>query len=173
MADRIVKDEYARKMLLRFIEGKKLPFTATITDGRHRTSEQNKLQRLWVKEIAEQMGDQTAEEVRGYCKLTIGVPLLREENEAFRLRYDAVVKPLPYEQKLQIMMEPLDLPVTRLMTTRQKTAYLDGIHRHFSEKGIVLTLPPEREPGDGASPKPERADGQPVASSPEPHGRAA
>lgn len=153
MADRIVKDEYDRKMLLRFIEGKKMPFTATITDGRHRTSEQNKLQRLWVKEIAEQMGDQTAEEVRGYCKLTIGVPLLREENEAFRLRYDAVVKPLPYEQKLQI---------------------IDGIHRHFSEKGIVLTLPPEREPGDGAPPpKPERADGQPVASSPEPHGRAA
>jgi len=30
------------------------------------------------------------------------------------------------------------------------------------------------KPGDGASPpKPERADGQPVASSPEPHGRAA
>lgn len=31
----------------------------------------------------------------------------------------------------------------RLMTTKQATAYLDGVHRHFSEKGVVLT-----DPGD-------------------------
>ena len=38
-----------------------------------------------------------------------------------------------------------------------------------AEHGVTFN-----EPGDGASPpKPERADGQPVASSPEPHGRAA
>jgi hypothetical protein len=29
------------------------------------------------------------------------------------------------------------------MTTKQAAAYLDGVHRHFSEKGIVLT-----DPGD-------------------------
>jgi hypothetical protein len=96
-----------------------------------------------VNEIAEQLGDRTPEEVRGYCKLTIGVPILRAENEAFRERYDAIVKPLPYEQKLALMMEPLDFPITRLMSTKQATAYLDGVHRHFSEKGIVLT-----DPGD-------------------------
>lgn len=39
------------------------------------------------------------------------------------------------------MMEPMDFPVTRLMTKAQKTAYLDSVHRHFSEKGIVLTDP--------------------------------
>lgn len=111
--------------------------------GSTRTLRQNKLQRLWLKEIAQQLGDQTPEEVRGYCKLTIGVPILRNENEAFRERYDEIVKPLPYEQKLALMMEPLDFPVTRLMNTKQATAYLDGIHRHFSEKGIVLT-----DPGD-------------------------
>jgi hypothetical protein len=105
--------------------------------------QQNKLQRLWLNEIAEQLGDQSAEEVRGYCKLTIGVPILRAENETFRERYDLIVKPLPYEQKLALMMEPLDFPITRLMTTKQATAYLDGVHRHFSEKGIVLT-----DPGD-------------------------
>ena len=41
------------------------------------------------------------------------------------------------------MMEPFDFAVTRLMNKKQKTAYLDGVHRHFSEKGIVLT-----DPGD-------------------------
>ena len=139
--DRIVETEYDRKMLIRYIEGQKLPFTASVTAGKHRTTYQNKLQRLWVKEVAEQLGDVTPEEIRGYCKLHLGVPILREENEAFRDRYDAIVKPLPYEQKLAVMQEPLDMPITRIMTTAQKHRYLDAIWQHFSEKGIVLTNP--------------------------------
>lgn len=130
-------------MLFRFIESQALPLTVSIGKGGKRSLKQNKLQRQWVNEIAEQLGDQTPEEVRGYCKLTIGVPILRAEHDAFRERYDAIVRPLPYEQKLALMMEPLDFPISRLMTTKQATAYLDGIHRHFSEKGIVLT-----DPGD-------------------------
>jgi hypothetical protein len=146
---RYVDDEHDRRALLRFIETVPLPLTVSLTVGGKRSLKQNRLQRQWLNEIAEQIGDQTPEEVRGYCKLTIGVPILRAENEAFRERYDTIVKPLPYEQKLALMMEPLDFPITRLMTTKQATAYLDGVHRHFSEKGIVLT-----DPGDLlASPK--------------------
>lgn len=128
-------------MLLAWLAEQPLPFTVDVTRGKRRSVEQNRLQRLWLNEIAEQLGDQTPEEIRGYCKLTIGVPILRAANERFRQRYDAVVKRLPYERKLAIMTEPLDLPVTRLMTVKQKTAYLDGVHRHFSERGIVLTDP--------------------------------
>lgn len=145
MLTRSVDTETERDMLMRLIQGRKLPITVSIADGKVRTTEQNKLQRLWLAEIAQQLGDRTPEEVRGYCKLTLGVPILRAENEAFRERYDAVVKPLPYEQKLAIMMEPLDLPVTRIMTTKQKTAYLDAIHRHFSERGVILTDPEARQ----------------------------
>lgn len=139
--NRIVETEQARDMLVKFIQGRKLPFTATVTDGKHRTTDQNRLQRLWMVEIASQLGDRTPEEVRGECKLTFGVPILRAENEAFRARYDEVVKPLPYHSKLKLMMEPISLPVTSIMTTRQKTAYLDAIHRHYSEQGVVLTNP--------------------------------
>lgn len=148
MTTRFVETEADRRMLFRFIESQALPLTVSIGKGGKRSLKQNKLQRQWVNEIAEQLGDQTPEEVRGYCKLTIGVPILRAEHDAFRERYDAIVRPLPYEQKLALMMEPLDFPISRLMTTKQATAYLDGIHRHFSEKGIVLT-----DPGDlvGAS----------------------
>lgn len=141
MTDRIIETEHDRQMLIRFIERQKLPFTASLTAGKHRTYHQNKLQRKWMTEIAEQVGGWTAEEARAWCKLHIGVPLLRDENEAFRQRYDQVVKPMPYEQKLLMMAEPLDLPVTRIMTTKQKTAYLDTVFRLFSEKGIVLTVP--------------------------------
>lgn len=139
--ERVVKDEVDRKLLLTFIQKQKLPFVATIVKGKPRTVKQNKLQRLLLNEIAEQLGDQTPEEVRGYCKLTLGVPILRAENETFRERYDAIVKPLPYEHKIALMMEPISFPITRLMTTDQKTRYIDGIYRHFCEKGIVLTVP--------------------------------
>jgi hypothetical protein len=149
MTTRFIETYHDRRMLLDFIESQPLPLTVTLAKGGKRSLKQNRLQRHWLNEIAEQLGDRTPEEVRGYCKLTIGVPILRAENEAFRERYDAIVKPLPYEQKLALMMEPLDFPVSRLMSTKQATAYLDGIHRHFSEKGIVLT-----DPGDLlASPK--------------------
>lgn len=143
MTTRFLETDYDRRMLIRFLEDQPLPVTVALTKGGKRSLRQNKLQRLWINEIAEQLADQSPEEVRGYCKLTIGVPILRAENDTFRERYDAIVRPLPYEQKLALMMEPLDFPISRLMTTKQATAYLDGIHRHFSEKGIVLT-----DPGD-------------------------
>lgn len=143
MTTRFLETDADRRLLVRFIEAQPLPLTVTLAKGGKRTLKQNKLQRLWMGEIAEQLGDQTPEEVRGYCKLTIGVPILRAENDEFRERYDAIVRPLPYEKKLALMMEPLDFPITRLMNTKQATAYLDGVHRHFSEKGIALT-----DPGD-------------------------
>lgn len=138
---RTVTNDIERGNLARFIMNKPMPFTVTIAEGKQRTTPQNKLQRKWISEIAEQFGDRTPEEVRGDCKLRLGVPILREENEAFRVAYDTHVKPLPYEQKLAFMMEPLDFPVTRLMTTVQSKRYLDAIHRHYSAQGIVLTDP--------------------------------
>ena len=143
MTSRTIENEYERKLLLRFLEQQKLPFSVTIETGRRRSIEQNRLQRLWMRELSEQMGE-TPEYWRGFCKLTIGVPMLRSENDDFRAKYDKVVRPLKYEQKLAIMMEPLDLPVTRIMSTKQKTEYLDQIFRHFSEQGVVLTLPPDK-----------------------------
>jgi hypothetical protein len=139
--DRIIETEYERKMLIKLIEGYKLPFTASLAVGKHRTTAQNRLQRKWMTEIADQGPGEKAEYWRGYCKLHFGVPILRGENEEFRQKYDAVVKPLTYAQKLAIMSEPLDMPVTRLMNSKQKTAYLDEIFRHFSEQGIILTVP--------------------------------
>lgn len=140
MSSRLIDNEYERKMLIKRIEGQALPFTAEIVTGRRRSVEQNKLGRMWMKEISEQMGE-TPEYWRGMCKLTLGVPILRAENDEFRAKYDAVVKPLDYETKIAIMQEPLDLPVTRLMTTAQHTTYLDAVFRHFSEQGVVLTIP--------------------------------
>lgn len=139
--NRTIQDDYQRDMAAKLVANRPYPFTLSITDGKHRSTAQNRLQNMWFKEIAEQKGDITPAEARAYCKLTIGIPILRQQNEAFRLRYDEVVKPLSYEQKLAIMQEPLDFPVTSQMNTKQFTEYLDGIIRHFGEQGIVLTMP--------------------------------
>lgn len=147
MPERIVTDERERKLLIKLIEKQKLPFTATIKGGSIRSYEQNRLQRLWLNEIAEQLGDRTAEEIRGECKLTIGVPILRAEDEEFRREYDRVIRPLPYEQKMACMREPISLPVTRRMTTSQKHRYLEEIFRTYSEQGVVLTIPIDKRFG--------------------------
>jgi len=141
MPSHVIVNEWDRKVLLDALTKRPLPFTVDITKGKRRSVEQNRLQRLLINEIAEQLGDRTAEEVRGECKLELGVPILRAENEGFCERYDAVVRGLPYETKLAIMMEPLDMPITRLMTTGQKTRYLDAIYRKYSALGCVLTVP--------------------------------
>jgi hypothetical protein len=139
--NRNVETEEQRKAAIKLIESRTLPFTLTVTEGKRRTNAQNRLQMLWMNEISQQLGDRTPEEARAYAKLTIAVPILRAGNEAFRESYDRVVRPLAYEQKLAIMQEPLDLPVTRLMTTKQLTEYLDRIQRHFAEQGVILSVP--------------------------------
>lgn len=141
MVERIIETEHQRDLLIRLVQEQKLPFSATVTKGRKRSIEQNRLQILWVNEVADQLGDQTAEEVRGFCKLTMGVPILRAENPDFREKYDRIIRPHAYEDKLAMMMEPLDFPVTRLMKSGQKTRYLDEMCRFWSAKGMFLTDP--------------------------------
>lgn len=145
MTTRYVETEHELRQVLRFLgqQKEKLPLVVSIAHGSHRTVKQNRLQRQWLNEIADQLGDREAEEVRGECKLTHGVPILLRENAAFAEAYGKHVQHLPYETKVAMMMEPLDFPVTRLMTTRQHTKYLDAIHRHYSAMGLALT-----DPGD-------------------------
>lgn len=141
MTERLITSKHELNQLIKLLESKKPPFTVTIVAGKHRTTSQNRLQRLWMNEISEQKGDLTPEEVRGYCKLAIGVPILRAENERFREEYDRIIKPHSYEDKMRMMMEPLDFPITRLFTTAQKTQYLDLVYQHWSEQGVNLTRP--------------------------------
>lgn len=141
MVSRTVMNEQQADTLMAYLRNAPMPFTVTVNPGKLRSTEQNKLQRKWVLEVSEQRQDITPEEVRGHAKLHFGVPILRNENEAWRVEYDQIIKPLPYEHKLRLMMEPFDFGVTRVMTTKQKTQYLDAMHRHWSEQGVILTSP--------------------------------
>lgn len=116
------------------------PLTVTITKGNPRRSQQNRLAQRWFTDISTQKGDETHEEVRSYCKLHFGVPILRAENEAFRQSYDGIMKHLPYDEKLEAI-RAFDLPVTRLMTVKQMTAFMDEMQRYWLSNGYRLTDP--------------------------------
>ena len=103
-----------------------------------RSSEQNRMQFQWFRDL-EKQGDQTASQYRGYCKLCIGVPILRQVDEEFREVYDKIIRPLDYPDKLALMVEPIDLPVTSRMDVKTMTRYLDEIVKHFSQEGFQLT----------------------------------
>lgn len=141
MTSRIIDTEQAREMLRLYLDKQALPFTVEIVPGKHRTNRQNRLQRQWINEIAAQLPDRPAEEWRGYCKLHFGIAILKRDSELFAKEYDATIKPLPYEAKLKLMMEPFSFGVTSRMNTAQKTEYLDTIHREFSGMGVELTDP--------------------------------
>jgi hypothetical protein len=136
----VIKNEQDRNVLLSAISKRGLPFTAVLKKGLPRSTDQNRLQRLWMLE-AEEQGDMTAEEYRAYCKLHFGVPILRAEDDDFKAVYDQVIRPLPYDAKLKLMQVPIDLPVTSRMTAGQKARYLDQVKQFFEEQGFQLTQP--------------------------------
>ena len=104
-----------------------------------RKAAQNALQFHWFREM-EQQGDLSAREYRAYCKLHFGVPIARED-EGYRAQYDAVIKPLPYVQKIQMMDEQSKfyIPVTSTFNMTEMTRYLKEVERWGSGQGFNLT----------------------------------
>lgn len=150
MVTRAVKNTDDLALLKIYLDGRKRPFTVDVTDGRDRSSEQNRLSQKWYAEIAEQTGEER-EDVRARCKLEIGVPILREASEPFRNTYDRLIRPLDYDDKIDLIRST-DMPVTRLMNVTQMTLYMDEVFRRHASVGIALTVPPDKYAFD-----PERA----------------
>ena len=141
MTTRTVKNQDELALLLVYLKGRKLPLTVDITEGRDRSTEQNKLAFKWYAEISDQTGEDR-EDVRARCKLEHGVPIRRAAHERFRETYDRLIRHLPYAEKLALIRDT-DMPVTRLMNVGQMSEYLDIVFRRHAQDGIALTVPPD------------------------------
>lgn len=115
----------------------------SLRPGKDRTLDQNALWFSLYERIAQmtQIGD--VEEARKYCKLHLGVPIVRAEDEEFRASWNRVLLNLPYETKLELMgpcplFGPDGFPVTRLFNRAQGIAYTDRIVAEFSGKGVFF-----------------------------------
>ncbi len=141
----VLKDESGIDELISMIKLTEFKYPIEVCFGEFqdsRSKAQNRLQYQWWKD-AEEQGDQKAWEYRGYCKLHYGIPILRRDSVEYREKYDQIIKPLTYESKLALMLEPLEYPVTSAMTVKQHGEFLDRVWRHFTEIGIKLTNPEE------------------------------
>lgn len=100
-----------------------------------RSIDQNSLSHQWYSELAMLLPENDAQGWRRYCKLHHAVPLARAELEDFRKFYDAGLKGLAYEQKLEAMDF---VPVTSLFGKAQFTKYLDAVRADFAKRGVYL-----------------------------------
>ena len=141
MTRRVVRTPLDVDTLAVLLKASALPVTVSIAKGDRRSLDQNDLQFKWLSEAAMQLGHDV-EDLRCECKLILGIPILRAEDESFRAMYDECLKPLDYVRKLRLMRH---WPITRLMTTRQLSAYLDAMYRRFADQGVALTIPEDRK----------------------------
>lgn len=127
------------------LKARSLPITVAIKDGLDRTTSQNGLVFKWYKEAANWLGDQEPWQVRAECKLNIGVRMLVTESEDFREKWTRLIKDrFSYDEKLELMSEPHDYPVTRIMTTKQMTRYMDAVYEKYAAQGVPMTDPEMR-----------------------------
>lgn len=115
----------------------------SLRPGKDRTLDQNALWFAMYQRIAQmtQIGD--VEDARRYCKLHLGVPIMRKASEEFRHAWNASFLMLDYETKLELMgpcalFGPDGFPVTRLFDRAQGIAYTDKIAAEWSGRGVCF-----------------------------------
>lgn len=129
---------------IHFLDKQSFPMTVSQTPGAKRTNPQNRTINMWYAQIAAEMDQSNASDVRAECKLQFGVPILRRDNDAFRIEYDESFKALPYGQKRRIF-KALEPAVTSIMTTKQLAEYMNAMQEHFHGAGIALIDPELRK----------------------------
>ena len=114
-----------------------------MVSGKHRGVQINALSHVWYKQISDERGEMTPSEVKSFCKLHFGVPILRRDNEEFAEKYDNYIKPLPYPHKLSIISM---VDITSEMTNPQMKEYMEEVKAHFETlptDPVILEWPPE------------------------------
>lgn len=139
---RIIQTTDDVSSLCALVRNRKTPFTVVIKDGKHRTKGQNSLQHKWYAEAAEQLRDHTAGEYKCYCKITFGVPILRGSDEGFNAMWEKRVSHLPREQQMELVEF---ISVTSLLSSKEKSLYLDQTQRFLIERGVHLTIPEDKK----------------------------
>ena len=113
-----------------------------IFDGQPRSNAQNMLSHAMYREIAKQLYGNDMVYAKSECKLTIGVPLLRETSEKFREVYDknfGVGKKesfLSFERKLELMQI---IDVSSLLSVSQTNEYIAKIYDRYAQNGVNWT----------------------------------
>ena len=115
----------------------------TLRVGKDRTISQNSMWFKLYQRIAASTEIGETEDARRFCKLHIGVRIMLRDSPDFRAGWESLVKPHPYETKLELMgscalFGPDGFPVTRLFSRAQGVEYTNAIAEHFTAKGVYF-----------------------------------
>lgn len=124
------------------ITGLPLPFSVTIDEGK-RTLSQNALLHKWYGQIAKHLGVMTAMQVKGQCHVAYGVPI-RRRDPAFDRVWSKMFAGLTYEQQC-FLFERGILAMTREMSVKELTEYMDAMSQDYRAQGVFLTDPETRK----------------------------
>ena len=101
-----------------------------------RNKGQNSLIYAIYKEFGLQVEGENPKTIMRYCKLHHGIPLLRLADQKFRNQWDkSIGLMLTYEEQLEAMDW---FPVTRLMSKRQCSDYIDAMVADHARRGYYL-----------------------------------
>lgn len=109
--------------------------------GKKRSLSQNDISHAWYEQISRELREDTPLGVKSASKLNCGIPILRAEDADFRDSYDRLIRPMPYENKVELMKW---FPVTSVMTKAQLSEYLEAMQKFWGERGVMLEFPQER-----------------------------
>ena len=102
----------------------------------------NALSHIWYAYAEECKGDEFEDDIKCFCKLNYGVPILRKEDQEFNRFYNMALFNKTYEQKIESMKF---VPITSRMTKDQMNRYMTRMQVEFANMGIILTSTGEFE----------------------------
>lgn len=95
----------------------------------------------FYRNLAGQVDGHSFSDIRALTKLHVGIPLMREHSEAYREKYDGLIKDrFDYAEKLALMIEPAEFPVTSAMSIEIKTEYCKRLRDFWAQRGYLLTV---------------------------------
>jgi len=113
----------------------------SVRPGKDRSLDQNALWQKMYERVAVSTGQGTQKEVWADCKLLLGVPILRRDDERFAAGWDRYFSDKSYGEQLFLMganplFGPDGFPVTRLFGTAQGREYTEAIADQYARLGV-------------------------------------
>jgi hypothetical protein len=107
--------------------------------GTDRTISANNQQHLWYGQIAKYRDDQTALDVKNFCKDAIALPLVlnsKKHSEKMEFLLDKLdYYQHSYESKIKLIQ---CLEVTSLLSIPESKIYMDNMIQYFNDNGIPI-----------------------------------
>jgi len=123
---------------------KKKYLRVTIIAGKDRSLDQNAIFHKWIAILEQKGAEFTFDGYRAFCRLHFFVPILRAENDEFREMYDRIIKPLPYQHKIDLLT--VFQGISSICTTTQFSRALEVMQGHFATlttNPVFLEFPEE------------------------------